>query len=53
MWEGKRPEFTQLDPIPYLDAEKYHEINYTRVQVPWDEEQNERVSERIANLTFL
>mgnify|MGYP006275516419 CR=1 FL=1 len=42
--KGERPKFTELEPIPYLDIQKFQDINYTRVQVPWDEKQNERVS---------
>lgn len=41
--DGSKPKFTELDPVPYLDIQKFMDVNYTRVQVPWDNIQNERV----------
>lgn len=40
---GAKPEFTELDPVPYLDIQKFMDVNYTRAQIPWDTKQNERV----------
>lgn len=41
---GAKPELTELDPVPYLDVQKFMDVNYTRAQIPWDNKQNERVS---------
>jgi hypothetical protein len=35
---------TQMDPIPYLNVENYTDVNYTKVQIPNDPLQNERVN---------
>jgi hypothetical protein len=42
--DGARPMFTELDPIPYLDVENYNDINYTKIQIPSEPKQDERVS---------
>lgn len=43
--DGAQPEFVEIDPIPYLNTQKFLDVNYTRQQVPWEETQDERVSQ--------
>lgn len=42
--KGAQPEFKEVGPIPYLNTQDFHDVNYTRMQVPWEETQDERVS---------
>jgi len=43
--DGAKPEFVEIEPIPYLNTQKFLDVNYTRQQVPWEETQDERVSQ--------
>ena len=43
LFEGHHPVFEEVGPIPYLNKQKFLDINYTHLQVPWEETQNERV----------
>ena len=42
LFDGMKPVFEEVGPIPYKNLQNFTDVNYTRAQIPWENDQSER-----------
>jgi len=52
LFEGKKPQFTEIGPLPFQNIQRCLDVNYTRMQVPYETTQDERVSPLISRMSL-